>query len=99
MTMKNIQLIQLSPDELVTLISEGVKKQLDDLKTNLNSNADQEELLSREATCAFLDIDSTTLWRWTQKGKLKSYAIAGRRYYKKKEIMAALKLNIISRKE
>jgi hypothetical protein len=29
-------------------------------------------------------IDSSTLWAWTNAGKVKAYGIGARRYYKKK---------------
>lgn len=51
---------------------------------------DSEELLSREDTCKFLQINSSTAWSWTNKGKIKAYGICGRVYYKKSELLEAL---------
>lgn len=48
-------------------------------------------ILSREQACAFLQIDSSTLWRWTEKGIVKAYGAKGRRYYKKDELLECLK--------
>ena len=65
-----------------------VKKLQKELQTKDNS----EELMTREETCQFLKIDSSTLWAWTNNGKVKAYGIGARRYYKKSEIMECLTL-------
>ena len=75
--------------ELVKLINEGVKIQLDDFKKSLTIH-NPDELLTREETCKFLQIDSSTLWHWTNKGKVIAYGIANRRYYKKAELLECL---------
>ncbi len=92
--MQNSILLQnLSPDELSELIDKSVKGQLDIFLKDLNTS-DPDELLTREETCKFLQIDSSTLWHWTNKGKVIAYGIGNRRYYKKSEIIECLiKLN------
>jgi hypothetical protein len=87
----SILLQNLSTDDLTELIKDGVKSQLDDFKKNLNvQNSD--ELLTRQQTCDFLQIDLSTLYLWTKKGKLNAYGIANRRYYKKAELLESLQL-------
>lgn len=87
---KQIILQGTTPEILAELISLGVKSQLDDFKKNFTtSNSD--ELLTREQTCEFLQIDSSTLWHWTNKSKVKAYGIGSRRYYKKAELLECLK--------
>ena len=51
-----------------------------------------EALLTRKETTEYLKIDSSTLWSWTKKGKIKCYGISNRRYYKKSDIDSALVL-------
>lgn len=51
----------------------------------------QEELLSKKQTCALLGISHSTLWRWTQKKVINAYGLENRVYYKRSEIMAAVK--------
>ena len=51
-----------------------------------------EELLTREETCKFLKIDSSTLWHWTNRGKVRAYGMGARRYYKRSELLECLKL-------
>jgi len=87
--MKSLQLINTTPEELAVLINEGVRTQLNELKKEF-SPKDPDVLLTREQTCELLQIDSSTLWAWTNKGKVKAYGIANRRYYKKSEILESL---------
>ena len=89
--MDTVQFIQTTPQQLADLITEGVKNQLTELKNNLISQQANEELLTREETCKFLSIDSSTLWAWTNKGKVKAYGIGNRRYYKRSELLECLK--------
>lgn len=89
--MQNSILLQIiSPEQLSELISLGLKSQLEELKNSLSIH-NPDELLTREETCKFLQIDSSTLWAWTNKGKVKAYGIANRRYYKKNELLECLK--------
>jgi len=80
----------VSPEQLVNLISENVRSQLLDLIKQLQFNKSNDELLTRKQVCELLQIDSSTLWAWTKKGKVTCYGIANRRYYKRSELMASL---------
>ncbi len=90
--MENVQFIQTSPTQLADLINEGVKNQLEQLKKELQNQSANDDLMSREQACKFLQIDSSTLWHWTNKGKVKAYGIGARRYYKRSELLEALTL-------
>ena len=87
----SILLQNLNTADLTQLIKDGVKSQLKDFKETFNSH-NPDELLTRTETCKFLQIDSSTLWHWTNKGKVKAYGIGNRRYYKKAELLESLKL-------
>ena len=87
----SIILQNLNTTDLTQLIKDGVKSQLEDFKETLNTH-NPDELLTRTETCKFLQIDSSTLWHWTNKGKVKAYGIGNRRYYKKAELLESLKL-------
>ena len=88
---QNATLLQnVSPETLTELIKEGLKSQLEDFKNNFNTHS-SDELFTREQTCEFLQIDSSTLWHWTNKGKVIAYGIGNRRYYKKAELLECLK--------
>jgi hypothetical protein len=89
--MQNQILLQnVSPKRLSELIKDGVKSQLEDFKKSFNTH-NPDELLTREQTCKFLQIDSSTLWAWTNKSKVIAYGIGNRRYYKKAELLESLK--------
>lgn len=91
--MQNAILLQdLTPKELSNLITESVKNQLQEFTISLNSKNENDELLTRDETCEFLKIDSSTLWHWTNKGKVKAYGIGSRRYYKRSELLDSLTL-------
>lgn len=87
--MSTLQFIQTTPEALVELIKVGVKSQLEDFKNNFNTH-NPDELLTREQTCDFLQINSSTLFHWQNKGKVKAYGIGNRRYYKKAELLECL---------
>lgn len=90
--MKTLQFIQTTPQQLSELINEGVKTQLEELKNSLLNKEASDELLTRKEACEFLKIDSSTLWHWTNKGKVKAYGIVNRRYYKRSELFDSLNL-------
>ena len=86
---KSIILQHVSPEKLTQLIQDGVKSQLNDFKKEF-SNSITNVLLTRDETCKYLQIDSSTLWHWTNKGKVIAYGIGSRRYYKKEELLKCL---------
>ena len=59
-------------------------------KLNAPAKNDSVTLLSRKEACELLKINFTSLWKHTKSGKLKSYGIGNRVYYKKEEIMKSI---------
>lgn len=49
------------------------------------------ELMTREEVCKLLSFNKTSLWKHTKSGKLKSYGIGNRVYYKRNEVLEAVK--------
>ncbi|MEP2237466.1 MAG: helix-turn-helix domain-containing protein [Maribacter sp.] len=93
MQTNSILLQELTVEQLQQLIGSSVKNGISELhKEQLIKNYN-EELLTRDETCQFLKIDSSTLWSWTNKGKVKAYGIGARRYYKRSELMECLTLS------
>ena len=92
MITKKIEIQEITVDELADKVAvkllNKIKHYLDDLHTN-----ESDVYLTRQETADFLKINITTLWNWTNKGKIKSYGIGNRRYYNKQEIIALLKKN------
>lgn len=87
-----ILLKELSIEQLQQLIGTSVKNGIQELQKELQSKDNSEELMTREETCKFLKVDSSTLWAWTNKGKVKAYGIGARRYYKRSELLQCLTL-------
>ena len=87
-----ILLQTLTVEQLQQIIGTSVKNGILELQKELNSKSDDEELLTREETCKFLKIDSSTLWAWTNKGKVLAHGIGARRYYKRSELLECLTL-------
>ncbi|WCO02903.1 helix-turn-helix domain-containing protein [Psychroserpens ponticola] len=92
MITKTIEIQEITVDELADKVADKllnkIKSYLDELHTN-----ESDVYLTRKETSDFLKINITTLWNWTNKGKIKSYGIGNRRYYNKQEIIALLKKN------
>ncbi len=84
-----IQLIQLTPNQLQDAIIEGVTKQLEELKKHFQPK-EPTELLTRTETADFLKVNLTTLWNYTKQNKLISYGIGNRVYYKRTEVLNAI---------
>ena len=77
----------LSKEELQDLIGKSLEEVI---KNNSQNNPPDQELLTREEACKLLKVDSSTLWRWTNKGKITAYGIGSRRFYKKEELLSSL---------
>ncbi len=90
--MKRVQLIDLTPEQLTEIFDSTFAKRIEILKKELLHENANDELLSREQAAELLHINLSTIWHWQKKGKIKCYGISGaRRYYKRSELMNALK--------
>ena len=87
-----ILLQTLTVEQLQQLIGTSVRNGILELQKEIQTKDNSEELMTRDETCKLLKIDSSTLWAWTNNGKVKAYGIGARRYYKKSEIMECLTL-------
>jgi len=80
-----IQFIQVTPEQLEERIVQGVKNILKGV-----IQPEQEELLTRDEAAKFLNVSFPTLHSWTSAGKIASYGLGNKVFYKKSEIMASL---------
>lgn len=85
-----ILLETLSVEQLQQLIGTSVRNGIQELQKELMDKSNSEELLTREQACKFLSINSSTLWAWSNAGKVKCLGIGARRYYKKSELIDCL---------
>jgi DNA-binding NtrC family response regulator len=77
-------------EKLVDLFDERLERKLQAFKKEFHTQQANDELLTRNQACQFLQINSSTLWAWTNKNKVKAYGIANRRYYKRSELIECL---------
>lgn len=87
--MEQLQFIGTTPEQLQNAITENVRSQLEELKKSFQPKT-PEEYLTRKETAELLKINLSSLWNWTRKGRLKSYGISGKVYYKRSEVESAL---------
>lgn len=91
--MKQIQLIGITPEEFQIGILDGVEKLLNELKKDFQPK-EPIEYLTRQETAQLLQVNLTTIWNWTKKGKIEAYGLGNRVYYKRSEIESSIvKLN------
>jgi hypothetical protein len=86
---KSLLVHSITPDDLKQIIKEVFKEEFAEFTKQLVTEK-PDELLNSEETCKLLKITLTTLWRWTKSGKVICYGIAGRRYFKKNELLERL---------
>jgi len=84
-----IQFIQTTPDEVTQQILKGVQSIIDQFKADFQPKKPT-EYMTRNEVADFLSVDLSTLWGWTNKGKLKAYRIGNRVYYKRHEVEESL---------
>jgi hypothetical protein len=77
-----------NPFEIILEKLNSIEKAIE--KLNTSSNHDTDTLLSRAEACELLKINMTSLWKYTKNGKLTSYGIGNRVYYKKGEVLNSL---------
>ena len=87
--MGQIQFIQITPEQLQNEILKGVKAELEQLKKDFQPKQPT-EFLTRQEVAQLLKIDISTVHNWTKRGKLKSYGMVGRVYYRRDEVEGAL---------
>ncbi len=87
--MQQLQLVGISPEQLQTAISDDVREQLAELKKSFEPKT-PEEYLGRKETADLLKINLSSLYNWTKKGRLKSYGISGKVYYRRSEVESTL---------
>ncbi len=76
-------------EELKTSIVDDLKGEFENLKNNFQPKQPT-KYLTRNEVATMLKIDLSSVHNWTKKGKLKSYGIGGRVYYKLTEMEKAI---------
>jgi len=83
--MEQIQFISTTPEQVSVLVAKEVNKAIERL-TNQFQPKEPKRYLTRLEVAEMLQVDISTVWAWTKKGKLKAYGIGNRVYYLRNEL-------------
>ena len=83
----NLNIENLSSEELVKLILKGFTKEILPV---IQTTSKETELLTRKEIAKLLRVSLPTLHDWTKRGIIKGYRIEGKVYYKRSEIEESL---------
>ena len=86
--MTQVQFIQVSPQELASLIQESVKQSLPIYPIQNDSN--QKEILTRIETAQLFSISLVCLHDWMKKQIIKPYKVGNKTYFKRSEVLEVL---------
>ncbi len=75
--------------QLIEDLKNAFREVLEDSKPQTNSSLDK-QLMTREEVCDLLQINKSTLWKRTKTGKIQSYGLGRRIYFKRSEVMESL---------
>ena len=90
--MTQIQVFQLSVEDLSTIIRQSVATELQKVSNIILTTPkdDSDKIMTREEVCKLLKISTTTLFHWNNDKVLVNHKIGRRVYYMKADVMAKL---------
>ncbi|QIG89401.1 helix-turn-helix domain-containing protein [Chryseobacterium sp. POL2] len=94
--MSTIQFIGTNPTDLITEIKNAL---IPELKAQLSAQfqpKEPTEYLTRSEVCKLLKIDLSSLHRWRKEGKIPSYGVGNRVYFKRSEVEQIINKNKLS---
>ena len=88
--MTQIQVFQLSVEDLSTMIRQSVATELQKVSNLISKTPkdDSDKILTREEVCKLLDVSTTTLFNWNRDGILVNQKLGRRVYYSKASVMS-----------
>ena len=96
MNKKSVQLISLTAEELVEILSQKIVPILFYQLSQHFQPKEQQEYLTIDEVCKLLKKDRSTIWRWSKKKVISYHQIEGSPLYKRSEIEALLDRNKIN---
>ena len=85
--METNMLIQISPEQLSQMIISGIKEELQKFQSVSGEKSNNKDLMTRKEVCNYLQCSETSLWDWTEKGKIIATKVGKRKVlYRKKDI-------------
>ena len=94
--MSSIQFIGTNPSDLISELKNSL---IPELKAQLSAQfqpKEPTEYLTRSEVCKLLKIDMSSLHRWRKEGKIPSYSMGNRVYFKRSEVDAIINQNKLS---
>jgi hypothetical protein len=91
--MEQLKFIQVTPNELVNLISETVKSEIQELSKQLKGTqptTESKEFLNRKETAKLFGVSLPTIHLWQNNGILKVYKMSNRCFFKYSELLDTL---------
>lgn len=87
-----IQVTNINPNELVELITKGIKEQLKEFSIKLSSEPTEtlKPHLTRKETAQYFNVSLNCLNMWVNKGILKPYKVGQRVFFKREEILKVM---------
>lgn len=86
----SIILKNLSEEKLTELIGNVFDTKFKDFQKIQNTQTENDDLMIRSEVLELLQINASTLWHWTNKGRITVYKFANKCYYKRSELMATI---------
>jgi excisionase family DNA binding protein len=87
---QTIQMLNITPIELATLINDSIKVELTKLKETINPDSLESPHLTRRETAKFFGVSLNCVNDWTRKGMIKAYKVGQRTYFKRSELMQVM---------
>jgi excisionase family DNA binding protein len=94
--MSSIQFIGTNPSDLISELKNSL---IPELKAQLSAQfqpKEPTEYLTRSEVCKLLKIDLSSLHRWRKEGKIPSYGLGNRVYFKRSEVEQIINENKLS---
>ena len=94
--MSTIQFIGTNPSDLISELKNSL---IPELKAQLSAQfqpKEPTEYLTRYEVCKLLKIDMSSLHRWRKEGKIPSYGLGNRVYFKRSEVEQIINENKLS---
>ena len=88
-TPTTIQFVQVSTEELQSLVSNVLESKLNDFKRNFKP-IEPNEYLSRSEVAKMLSVNESTIFNWKKRGILSAFQIGWRVFYKRKDVEDAI---------
>lgn len=87
----NAVLLQnLNVEQLSKLMGDLFDVKLNEVLKKQNTQTENDDLMTREQVLELLQINASTLWHWTNKGRITVYKFSNKCYYKRSQLMATI---------